>query len=254
MPVHRLIPKLLACFAWACLCAAANAEKLVIYGDESYAPVIYADQGGPAGILPAIFKRISKDTGDTYELTLVPWKRALSESMRGRGGITNISRNTERDKLYDFSVPIYDDDIQLVVLKGKEFAFAELKDLKGKTIGGAQGASYGDEVDKAIADGIIVMDRDPHQLPRLKKLLLGRIDVAIVGNGFAGFEQLIASDPELAANRSKFVVLPRALVRDPLHLAFVKSMSMSPALKRFDKAMEALKKTAEYRRIVGQSN
>lgn len=232
----------------------AHCEHLVVYGDETYAPVIYTDQGKPAGILPAIFARLSKDTGDTYELVLVPWKRALMESEHARGGITNISRNKAREAFYDFSLPMYDDDIQLVVLKGKEFDYRELKDLKGKTVGGAAGASYGDEVDKAIAEGGITVDRDPGQLSRMRKLLAGRMDVAIVGNGMVGLELLLGSDPELAANRSKFVVLPHPLVRDPLHLAFAKTMEKKPALERFNKALTVFKKSAEYRKLLSQSH
>lgn len=254
MSIHRTMQKLATGIFLAFLPMLIWADKLVVYGDESYAPVIFSRKGQAAGILPAIFERIARETGDSYELILVPWKRALTESMRGHGGITGISRTNEREKIYDFSAPIYDDDIQLVVLKGREFTFSSLKDLQGKTLGGAQGASYGDALDQALTQGTIVMDRDPHQLLRLKKLLLGRIDVAMIGNGAGGFEQLVSSDPELSAHRSSFVVLPQVLVHDALHLAFIKSMAKKAALQRFDKALDKFKKTADYRRIVGSGN
>lgn len=226
------------------------AEKLVIFGDEAYAPVIYQVQGKPAGIIPSIFAALSKDTGDQYELVLLPWKRAMHEAMAGHGGITNISRNAEREKIFDFSEAIYNDDLQVVVLKGKEFPFKELKDLKGKSIGGAAAASYGDEIDAAIANGIFQMERDPNQQTRLLKLMYGRMDAAIIGNGMAGYERLIASSPELLNNRDKFVILPRPLVSDPLHLAFLKSMNMTAALERFNKALLQFKKSGEYRKLL----
>jgi polar amino acid transport system substrate-binding protein len=242
-------------FVWAFLVFVglsntACADDVVVYGDNAYAPVSYLDGGKPAGIFPVIFNRLSKDTGDHYEFVLWPWKRALRESLRGTGGITNFSWTEERDKLYDFSEPIYFDDIQLVVLKGKEFPFYEIKDLKGKVAGGAAGASYGEEVDKAIADGIFSVDRDDNQGFRMRKLLAGRIDVAIIGNGTAGFELLLSLDPELKAMRSKFVVLPHPLTHDPLYLAFAKTMHMKPTLERFNHALAAFKKTAEYQRMI----
>ena len=40
---------------------------------------------------------------------------------------------------------MYYDEILLVVLKGKEFTFNTMEDLRGKTIGCLRGASYGDE-------------------------------------------------------------------------------------------------------------
>jgi polar amino acid transport system substrate-binding protein len=250
MPMIRTLAWALLCLSGLTATGHAVAEKLVVFGDEAYAPVIYLDQGRPMGILPAIFARLAKDTGDTYELALVPWKRALNESLMGHGAITNISFNKEREALYDFSEPIYNDDLQLVVLKGKEFVFNGLQDLKGKSVGGAHGASYGDDVDRAIADGLFTMERDPNQLSRLKKLLLKRMDVAIIGNGTVGFEQLLVSDPVLQANRSNFVVLQHPLTRDPLYLAFLKTMRMKPALDRFNKALAKLKKTPEYGKLV----
>ncbi|MDR7151330.1 ABC-type amino acid transport substrate-binding protein [Hydrogenophaga palleronii] len=245
-----LLRFVLGFLASACLSHTAYADDIVVYGDDAYAPVSYLDGGKPAGVFPAIFNRLSRDTGDRYEFVLLPWNRALRESRLGGGGIGNFSWNEERDKLYDFSEPIYSDDIQLVVLKGKEFAFAGVQDLKGKTAGGALGASYGEEIDRAIADGVFSVDRDDNQRFRMRKLLAGRIDVAIVGNGTAGFELLFALDPKLKAMRNEFVVLPHPLTRDPLHVAFAKSMNMKPALERLNRALSAFKQTAEYQEMV----
>jgi len=125
-----------------------------------------------------------------------------------------------------------------------------IKDLKGKIAGGAAGASYGEEVDRAITDGIFSVDRDDNQGFRMRKLLAGRIDVAIIGNGTAGFELLLNLDPELKAMRSKFIVLPHPLTRDPLYLAFAKSMHMKPKLERFNQALSAFKRTAEYQKMI----
>jgi ABC-type amino acid transport substrate-binding protein len=230
----------------------ASAENLVIYGDNSYPPIIYLDHDQTAGILPAIFARLERDTGDTYELRLLPWKRALKNAQNSNGGITNISRNKAREKFYDFSQPIYDDDISLVVLKGHEFDFNSLKDLQGKKLGGLSGASYGEDVDQAISNGELDVERENGEQSRLLKLLAGRIDVAIIGNGIAGLEATLASDPRLAANRSQFVLLPKPLVRDPLYLAFSKAMNVQPALERFNKALVALKHTDEYQQLIGK--
>ncbi len=249
---HRIILIALICCLLASHTKTALAEKIVIYADEAYPPVIYLDHDKIKGIFPDLFARLSKDTGDTYEFILVPWKRALQESMHGKGGITNFSLTKERANLYDFSEPIYTDSLQLVVIKGHEFAFKDVLDLKGKIVGGNAGASFGEEVDQAITDGVFVMERDPHQLSRMLKLLHGRMDVAIIGNGIESFELLLSSNPELAKNRSKFIILPHPLTNDFLHLAFIKSMNMKPALTRFNKALIDLKKTKEYKQIILQ--
>jgi polar amino acid transport system substrate-binding protein len=88
----------------------------------------------------------------------------------------------------------------------------------------------------------------------MKKLLAGRVDVVIIGNGSSGLDRLIFSDPMLEANRDKFVVLPRPLVVDPLYLAFAKTMNMKPALQRFNKAITALRKSDEFQRVLRSSS
>lgn len=228
---------------------ASQAETLVVLGDHAYAPVIYSQNGKPAGLLSAILERAASLTGDRYELRLFPWKRAYELAARGDGGVVGVSFNQERAKSFDFSRPIYDDDIHIVTLKTKTFPYAKLEDLKGKTIGGINGASYGDGVDKAIASGLFEVDRDVGQAGRLRKLLAGRLAAAFIGNGLAGFNSVIASDEELRNNRSQFVVLPTPLTRDPLHLAFPKSMNKREALNRFDAALEKLKQSGELQRL-----
>jgi len=231
----------------------SHAETLVVLGDHAYAPVIYSQNGKPAGLLPAILARASALTGDHYDLRLSPWKRAYELAARGEGGVVGVSFNQERARSFDFSRPLYDDDIQIVTLKGKTFPYAKLEDLRGKTIGGINGASYGDDVDKAIASGLFIVDRDVGQAGRLRKLLAGRLDAAFIGNGLAGFDSIVSSEDELRKNRAQFVILPIPLTRDPLHLAFPKSMRKREALDRFDAALEKLKQSGELKRLTPAS-
>jgi len=235
--------------AMLALVFSSRAETLLVFGDSVYAPVVYADRGQPAGVLPAILKRLERDTGDVYQLQLFPWRRAYENATRGEGGLIGVSFTRERAALFDFSRPIYDDDIQLVTLADKKFWFAGLGDLKGKVLGGVQGASYGDEVDKAIAAGLFTVDRDVGQVGRLRKLLAGRLDAALVGNGQAGFDAIILADDVLRSKRDQFAILKPPLVRDPLHLAFPKRMGKKAALERFDQALLRLQKSAEWKTL-----
>jgi len=247
--VRKTVGLLALCAAWG----TSHAETLVVLGDHTYAPVIYSQNGKPAGLLPAILARASALTGDHYDLRLSPWKRAYELAARGEGGVVGVSFNQERARSFDFSRPLYDDDIQIVTLKGKTFPYAKLEDLKGKTIGGINGASYGDDVDKAIASGLFIVDRDVGQAGRLRKLLAGRLDAAFIGNGLAGFDSIVSSEDELRKNRAQFVILPIPLTRDPLHLAFPKSMHKREALDRFDAALEKLKQSGELKRLTPAS-
>ncbi len=224
--------------------AVAGAETLLVYGDDSYPPVIYSANGKPSGILVDILHNVSARTGDTYELRLFPWKRAYEHSRAGRAAVVGVSKTTERLVEFDFSDPIYFDDIQIVVKKGREFPFTQLSDLKGKTVGGVLGASYGDVVDAAIKDGLFRMDQDTGQKGRLHKVLLDRVDAAFIGNGTEGFDRVVRSDPDLQARRNEFVILSTPLTRDPLHLATAKTMDKKALIERFNVGLRDVQKRA----------
>ncbi len=220
----------------------ASAEHLLVYGDDAYAPVIYNVNGKPTGVLVDTLHQASALTGDTYEVRLFPWKRAYEHARAGRAAVVGISKTDERMALFDFSDAIYFDDIQIVVKKGREFPFTQLSDLKGKTIGGVLGASYGSAVDTAIQDGLFKMDQDTGQKGRLHKLLLDRVDAAFIGNGNEGLDRVIRSDPELQARRDELVVLSTPLTRDPLYLAAAKSMEKTALIERFNLALREMQR------------
>jgi polar amino acid transport system substrate-binding protein len=226
----------------------AFADEIVVFGGEAFKPQSYLENGVPAGIIPTLFNRLSQDTGDHYKLILLPWKRAVGESTAGNGGITSFTRTEERAKIFDFSEPIFRNKVQMVVLKEKVFEFQTFNDLKGKIIGLPLGSSFGDAFDHAAQDEIFTTEPDTNQVSRIKKLILGRIDVAVIGR--MSFNQVLASDPVLSQNRDKFTFVPNAIMEDQLYLAFPKSMHMNPAIRRFNKALSVFKKTREYHDIV----
>lgn len=245
MPIRTWITWLQGCMVMLlALGGTAHAETLLVYGDDSYPPVIYSANGKPTGILVDMLRKVSARTGDTYEVRLFPWKRAYEHARAGHAAVVGVSKTTERLAQFDFSDAIYFDDIQIVVKKGREFPFTELSDLQGKTVGGVLGASYGDVVDAAIKDGLFKVDQDTGQKGRLHKVLLDRVDAAFIGNGTEGFDMVVRSDPELQARRAELVVLGTPLTRDPLHLAAAKSMGKKALIERFNIALREVQKAA----------
>ena len=221
------------------LCCAgplSAAEEVIIFGDNDYRPVIFRDaQGQSAGILSEVLRQFAQDSGTQVTIKLYPWKRAYTNAEKGLGGVIGVSRTPERMKRFDFSAPIYDDSINVVVLKGKEFPFNSLADLKGKIIGVQSGASYGSEVDAAIQSGQLSVEADQGHISRLNKLLHGRIEAAFIGNGQRGLQALLESDSRLAVNKDQFVVLPKPLAHDLLYLGFAKTMNKQALLDRFNR-------------------
>lgn len=234
MPLQRLA----WLFLTLLLSTSAQAQELFIFGDDNYPPVIYLNkQQQTSGVLPQALEYFRKASGDNFTLKLYPWKRAYANAESGKGGVIGLSKTPPRELIFDFSEPIYNDNINVVVLIGSEFAFESLADLSGRKIGAQAGASYGSAVDAAIETQVIKVERDQSHNSRLKKLLHGRIDAAFIGNGQAGLDQLLEADPQLSKSRKRFIVLPNPLSHDPLYLAFPKSMAMQNFLTRFNQAL-----------------
>lgn len=247
-----VLKRILLCMAAILMSGQVTADDFVIYGGESFQPQIYLKNGTPSGIIPALLERLSKDTGDTYQLVLVPWKRALSEATAGHGGITSISRTEARASVFDFSDPLYKNLVKLTVLKTRAAEFKDISDLTGKTLGLPLGTQFGGAFDQAVSNKTILIDADSSPESRIKKLLRGRIDVAVLGG--PGLKETIRLDPYLMENYDKLTILPFPLTEDWMYLAFPKSMHRQAAMARFNKALAALKKTREYQKIIDDNS
>ncbi len=220
----------------------ATATDVLIYAGEDYPPIIYRDQQNQAqGVMAQTIANYEKVSGKKVTLELLSWRRAYEYARHGKGGVIALSKTKERQDIFDFSDVIYEDNINLVVRRGSEFPFTTLSDLKGKLIGVALGASYGDEVDTAIKNDLFRVDVNTNNTARLKKVLHQRVDAAIVSNGQVGLDAMIKADPELMARKNEFVILAVPLVRDPLYLGFAKSMKMTDFLHGFNQSLKTNK-------------
>ena len=89
----------------------------------------------------------------------------------------------------------------------------------------------------------IAFDYDTNQVTRLKKLLSGKIDVAVISPGQEGLLATIADDPYLKKNVGVFVIISKSLAEDPLHVACSKTMNKKALLQRIDEGFLKLKYT-----------
>jgi ABC-type amino acid transport substrate-binding protein len=226
-----------------------SAENLVVFGGDAFGPFAFLKEGKADGIMPRMLRRAGEISGDTYDIQLMPWKRAYLRAEKGEGGIFGLSHTPDRAKIFDYSLSMYDNDVKIVTLANKSFSFKKFADLKGKVIGGLNGVSYGEDVDAAVAAGVFTIERDSQTEGRLAKLLYGRIDAALVDGGQLGLDGALGSSEETKKNMNKFVVLPMALVHDPLHLAFPKDMAKKAAIDRFNASLSKMKKNGELKAI-----
>ena len=221
----------------------------MILGNDSKRPKYYLNNGQPEGILVDIMRYFQTESEHALDIRLMPWRRAYQHALNGEGGIIGLSKNRERLALFDYSDVVYYDDILLVVSIGNEFPFESVEDLKGKTIGVERGASYGDEFEKG-RHTIFRIDEDNDVVLRLKKLLGGRFDAALIGPGVAGVHAAIRSDPQLLERKDEFRILPKPFCRDPNYLGFAKRMQMGAFLKAFNERLKKGKETGAIQKII----
>lgn len=226
---------------FACAIGSSYADEVMVTGNESRPPKIYVDNTGqPRGILIDILRYVEKETGHRFIVDLKPFARALRDASEGKEGIMSFSKTTERLEIFDFGEEVmFWDELVLVVRKGNEFPFETLNDLRGKRLGIPRSGTFGEAFDKAVKDGLFVVNGGGHPAYQLGMLATGRLDAVLVSFGKAGLNAVLES-PEYASSvktQQQFVVLPTPLARDPNYLAFAKSMNRRALLNDVDKAL-----------------
>lgn len=244
-----------------CICAmilllfgtGAFGEEITILGNDYSAPKIYMDGETPAGILTDIVAYLDQQMPD-YQLTikLYPWVRAYENAVEGNGGIIGLSMTAERLKLFDYSEPVYYDEVVIVVLKGQEFPFNAIEDLQGKTIGIGRGGSFGEEYEKAKQAGLFTIEEDSGPVMRLKKLLAKRMDCAFINPGEPALRYTVKQDKELLQHKEEFVILSRPFKRDPNFLGFSKKMGMTDFLQAFNAELKKAYESGAIQKIIDQ--
>lgn len=228
----------------------AQAEPLILYGQQDKPPKIYkAADGSAKGILPAIVKYIEKELGQPITLTLLPWARALQAAKQGSGGIVGFSKTAERELVFDFSqTPLYYDDVVVVVKKGHEFNFQTPEDLKNKRLAVPRGASYGPNFE-AVKPLVNLVETNQVDL-ELEMLLVDRADAALISVGKLGVHCTIQGDPYLRAREKEFSILPHPFAVGPNYIAFAKIMKQTALLNKIDSILEHAQKSGALQKII----
>jgi len=220
--------------------AGRGAPAWKVFGSDHYQPFSYNAQGRAQGLLVERLQAAAARSGDRFDVELLAWPRALALAGEAQGGLLGVSYTAERADWLDFSLPLAQDELRLAVRRDRRLDFRSLADLRGLRIGMARGVTGGAAFDAAAAAGEFQLVRDWNAGQRLRALLAGRLDAAVMGSGRWGLEQVVRSTPELAGRRDELTLIERPLLRDALHLAFPKAMRAAALIGRFNAALSAL--------------
>jgi len=233
----------------------ATAETILFWGNYKKAPKIYLDkEKKPKGILVDIAELLSVETGIEFSFQLATWARAYQQSLHTKEkntGIIGIKKNHKRLQVFDFSDPIYNDSNFLVVLKSRNLQINSIEELKGLIVAYNRNAYFGKKFEDAKK--YFIDAADTNNTLRLKKLLAGRIDAALLGGpGKNGLNMALTQDASLIENKDKFTLLPIKFATLD-HIAFAKNLNQKETIIRLNKAIKELKKNGKIQTIINNS-
>lgn len=179
--------KIINCFMLAVLVLFAvvlnsHAEKLTLKAVTlEYAPSAFIDENGqPAGIHVDIAKEAFARMGIKYEISFLPWKRALKLVYEGKADcIIDPAYNEERGKYCYFpKEPSHTDQWCLFKKKGNNiFIDDDLKNISHITIGIVDSYEYGGRLQAALKEKLFKrIDRVAGNL-LFKMVLNKRVDI-----------------------------------------------------------------------------
>ncbi|MBF0368638.1 MAG: transporter substrate-binding domain-containing protein [Magnetococcales bacterium] len=227
----------------------ASACEMTIYGNAYKPPKSYLLENTPKGILVDMTDYIAREVGCRFTVELYSWTRSFSYAKAGKGAIIGFSKTAERLKRFDYSIPMYFDEVLLVVRKDYAFPYQSLSDLKDKRIGAVKGGTYGGDYEIGKEKYFTAVE-GTNPVSRLKMLMRGRLDASFVGPGKAGFNALIASDANLSKNRHRFELLPTPFNRDSNHLGILKTHNKDGFMDRVNGAIRKGWESGAFQQII----
>jgi polar amino acid transport system substrate-binding protein len=215
--------------------AAVVAQDVVrVDVDDGNPPFMYASGGKAAGLYPALLRAVFEAMHMPLALDAKPWRRALSELDTGAAGVGGIYKTEVRALKYDYSEPLFVEQIVVCDNSRKPVGFKALPDLYGKRIGLLNGWSYGDTFDQVRKAGRLIGEEVRTDALNFAKLQLGRLDAVLIIKEAAAVLLKDGSYPEVQC-------AAEPLVQNPTYLAFHKSAHRQELLQAFDKALRTLK-------------
>ncbi|GGC95438.1 substrate-binding periplasmic protein [Undibacterium terreum] len=201
---------------------------------------------------------IERELGVSFDIRRYPWNRVISNARAGEGIVFGLSKTSERLKMFRFSEPVFASYVWLVTRSESSFAFADMRDLKGKTVGVVRGASYGDAFDAQRNKLFRVEEDVSSDVVRLKKLLNRRMDVMLVGDRRPQAEDVENRLNRILHEQINDVAIPEAthvsvmrkpLLTDELHFAALPG-KYDGLMQQLDQVILNARKSGEFTRLL----
>lgn len=239
LATRRMSVQSAICFAICIMAAGRSYAETVIFVDKSYPPYMSAGKDNqPRGLYVEIIKEAFKCMGEKVDIQAVPWKRALKDSKDGlKGGVGGIYDNNERRTYFDYSDPIFSEEIHVYSRK-EDKQFSAIEDLYDRKVGLNTAWSYGETIDEAKRSGKFqIISAGKNNKANLRLILRKRIDFLPCDQ--IACNKIISKNKEMS---SKLQAGTKPVSSNYGYLVFPKAMKKIQLLDQFN---ACLKKTEE---------
>lgn len=224
--------------------AFAKAQKLAIAATD-WAPLTSAEMERN-GLLADITSEALKRVGYEIEIVILPWKRALEMTKKGRyDGLLGASYLEERAA--DFIYPTYawrTYSYFHALKRSRTWSYTNLKSLCPATVGILIGSFHRRSL---LESGCLKVHENSSIHQSLQMLMRGRIDL------YLAVPEVLHHyiDKEFPEAEGDIITLRPAYVEDKVYLVFPKTLPQSAALaKDYDRGIEMIKADGTYAEIV----
>lgn len=203
-----------------------------VFLDGNYPPYSFKENGKAGGLYPFILKALFSKLENPPQIMVMSWEKIMAGANKGSWGVAGIYKNSEREKIFDYSKPFWKERLLYFNRKTDSFKYEELNDLKGKTVALIKGWSYGEEVDQARKRGDFKVIEIVDPAGGFKMLISEEID-GIIFDEISGKKIVSTLEIEEKVKQSlKSVTVNNA------YLVFPKSLNKKDFIDKLDRKLK----------------
>ncbi|CAM4131362.1 substrate-binding periplasmic protein [Pseudoalteromonas byunsanensis] len=228
--------------------SAFSQERVIRLVTLEYPPYEFQGTQDARGIAVDIVREAFDRIDQPFSIQFLPWGRAIREVKNARvDGIFTIYKTPERETFMSYSNEVLvQQSIGFFALKDHQIYFdGRIASLSPYRIGIVRKVSYGEEIDLALAKGVLenIVTTDTG-INSFKLLLADRVDV-VISNQLGGLEILKQLGLE-----DKIHQVPSYAYDIPSYIAFGKEPYLEGIKQRLDMAIRAMKEDGSYQKII----
>ncbi|QGY40067.1 transporter substrate-binding domain-containing protein [Pseudodesulfovibrio cashew] len=211
-------------------------------------PPYFSEEFPHFGFGPRVCTEAFRKVGITPSYFFLPWKRSFEGALHGRyTGSLAWRKNPEREKLFFFSDPVFNENTIFFYRHGIDFHWDTLEDVGHWAIGATLGYAQGKDLEPLVRAECGSLEYAPSDEANLRKLARGRIDIFPCSENVGRYLLLMHFKPE---ERAKIKWDPKPLYSGALHLIISREMPNGKELiERFNKGLRMMHEDGTYARF-----